>query len=318
MSEHWNDTLSAEDVFPTSTQTLPHSPTPWQRQLSPAPRFVPFLVRCRFLLTLEMGFMAWFLFFFSTLVVFSLFWFWGNGRDFLPECVAAWETLPTQGWVTESEESGLSINDVPIQEHTFSWISPQGEEISGKCYSDELLSQDEPVTIQRSGKAYRIVNTTLGAIGGSPWMLLLVMIFPAAAMFLIWLAFRKGGKLLRLLAYGETSPALATRQEPTGTIQNEHREWRVFYTFQDSGGKLVETSIRTLSPPSPEEQIPQTLLYNPEKPQEAMILEEYLPEMLTLSESGDFQLSAKSRRILLWLAGLAALWGMGLWWMIQR
>lgn len=316
MNEHWNDTLSAEDVFATSRETFSFPPTEWSRRLAPPPRPIPFLMRCSFLLGQGMGFMSWFLFFFSTLLIFWLLWSWGNYRDFLPNSAMRWETLPTQGIVTENRNSNLTVDGVPIQEHTFLWTSPEGEEALGKCYSQVCFSKGTPVSVQRSGNHYRIVGTTQGALGGGLWKLLLIMVFPVIGMLLIWLDFRKGCKILRLLRYGETASANVTQSKTTGSVYNGQPEWQVFYTFQAPGG-IMETSVKTFHPVSNEDTASQTLLYNPEKLQETIVLDEYLTETLTLSESGDFQLCGRCVTTLWWVLGMAIVWGMGLWWVMM-
>jgi len=151
--------------------------------------------------------------------------------------------------------------------------------------------------------------------GGGSWVILLLFLFPAWALWLAVRALRTGLKAIRVLAKGV--PASGRLLSVRRVLNRYGRYWEMVYGFSDARG--IEQTTRTTSyewrerlAVTPEAA---SLLYDPEKPEEAIVLEAR-PEPLLVDAAGELRAGGWHRAVFALIAPLLVILDL-LYWLLR-
>jgi hypothetical protein len=184
------------------------------------------------------------------------------------------EHRTTTGRVTEVEDTRASENKQHIYAHHYEY-SVLGTPYKGTSWTKEQqLSAGTVVDVE-----YDDVHPERSRIAGmrrgmfSPGVLF-VVIFPAIGLGLLLGFTRSGVKRNHLLRDGVFTTGVLKSRQPTNMMVNKRRVFELIFEFTTRDGRRCEASARTTDPGRLEDEAKEPLLYDPENPSKAYLLDE--------------------------------------------
>lgn len=231
------------------------------------PRRVPFSLQA---VNLFNGFAqaGWLFFGFGMI----FFWIFGLNADLSFATFRGEGT--TTGRVTRIESTGASENDQPVRVSHYQY-SVAGQTFDGRSWSTvappnegaEVTVEFDPSNPMRS----RIAGMRRAMFGPGA---LVVTIFPLVGFVFVYFATRSGLKRNHLLREGVFTTGTLIRKEPTNMLVNKRRVWELTFQFTDRSGRRCEATARTTDPQRLEDESAEPLLYDPDDPSRAYVLDE--------------------------------------------
>ncbi len=228
---------------------------------------------------------GWAIFGFSLIFVFA---FLLNG-DF-ESLVITYDTK-TEGKITSvaathySEGGSKHSSGRTIKEFHYSYSTPQGS-FSDQSYSPTINFQPhETVVVEYSSKdphLSRILGTRAHVFSAA---ISFVGVFPCVALGFIFFGTRKGSRAVNLLTNGILTKAKFTDKRSTNMTVNKRPVFEYFFEFKAFDGRLCKTSVRTSNPELILNEEQESLLYHPEYPERAMLIDD-LPAQVKFTPSG--------------------------------
>lgn len=249
-------------------------------QFTPPPRRVPLSLA---LVNVLNGFaqIGWIVFGFGMV----FFWMFAGNADFSVITFRG-DIAETRGKVTRVEETGASENDHTIIAAHYEY-AVDGRTLNGTSYSTgSRVSEGEEVTVQ-----YAAANPLRSRIEGmrrahfGPW-LIFVVIFPFVGFVILFFAMRSGFKRLHLLRHGLLATGTLTYKEPTNMTVNDRRVYELTFSFMTREGHKCNARATTSDPSRLEDDRNEPLLYDPNDPSRAYLLDE-VPGRPEVSGVGD-------------------------------
>ncbi|MBW2733698.1 MAG: hypothetical protein JRH20_15025 [Deltaproteobacteria bacterium] len=152
----------------------------------------------------------------------------------------------------------------------------------------------------------RLLNNT--PLSGSQWFTLIGPAFLGVGGVLTTMAFSRGLKVLKLLRHGVLTQAKLSSKTATGGEINERRVYELKFRFE-VGGQRYAAMARTHEPEKLEDDATEALLYLPQDPSHARLID-HLPGRLKVKEltvdSGDKEALAHLVLPMLFLVALVA------------
>ena len=212
---------------------------------------------------------GWFVFGFGMI----FFWAFAGNADFSVITFRG-DIATTSGKVTRVEETGASENESPVKAHHYQY-SVAGEWLNGTSYTtgggpsvgDEVVVEYASSTPIRS----RIEGMRRAQFG--PWAVI-VTIFPLIGFLLLYFGGKSGLKRTHLLRSGMFTTARLAGKEPTNMTVNDRRVYELTFEFTSRDGRRCEATARTSDPSRLEDEQQEPLLYDPENPSRAYLLDE--------------------------------------------
>ena len=235
---------------------------------TPPPRRVPTSMA---LLNVFNGFaqIGWFVFGFGMI----FFWAFAGNADFSVITFRG-DIATTSGKVTSVEETGASENESPVKAAHYQY-SVAGEWLKGTSYTTGgSPGVGEEVTVE-----YASSNPLRSRIEGmrraqfGPWAII-VSIFPLIGFLILYFAGKSGLKRTRLLRTGIFTTGKLAGKEPTNMTVNDRRVYELTFAFTSRDGRRCEATARTSDPTRLEDESQEPLLYDPEDPSRAFLLDE--------------------------------------------
>lgn len=268
----------------------------WQGELSEPPRRVPLSVKLRLWSGGFTNQFGWVFFGFGMIFV----WVFGGSLALHNLAFFNGALMETTGVVLNVAETNVSINDRTVYEYHYSYAVNDVEyEGANKGFGGVYDKGDEvPVEfpVDDHGRS-RIKGLSTGSFG-----LMFVWIFPGVGLAFVAFGARKAIKGTRLLRHGVQTTGVLTSRESTNTKVNEQRVYKFTFEFmtEDKGvhevtarthvldrfagedmGEVDEEAAETLK-----DTVAEPLLYIPDKPSEAMLLDD-LPSGPRITEHGE-------------------------------
>jgi hypothetical protein len=235
------------------------------------PRYVPLGVRLKVLLG---GFLNQFGWFF---LGFGLIFVWGFTleADLTSWYVFRGELARAEGTVIESKETNMRVNETQVYEHKYSFIGADGLEYRGASYeTGGSLRNGQKVTIeykQDNPETSRIKGMRRGIIG---LFGLMPIIFPAIGLCFIIAGIRKGVKACHLLRDGEQTTGKLKSKNRTGAKVNNQPVYKLTFEFAASDGTSHQAVAKSHRPEVLEDEEHEPLLYDPSRPEYAVMLDD--------------------------------------------
>jgi hypothetical protein len=250
--------------------------------LAPPPRRVPLSLS---LLNIFNGFaqIGWLVFGFG--MIFG--WTFAGNADFSsvtfrgPHAQAA-------GRVTSVVPTGASENRRRVMAHRYEF-SVAGSTLRGTSYTDgESKSAGDEVTIEYDAdhpERSRIAGMRRAQFTAGVGF---VMIFPFIGAVLVLFATRTGFRRNRLLRHGILAEGKLLGRERTNVVINGQPVWALTFEFTARDGRRHEAAARTTDPARLEDEAQEPLLYDPDRPESAYVLDE-APARPQFEPNGDLR-----------------------------
>ena len=241
-------------------QTLP-------TQFAPPPRRVPTSLR---VLSVFNGFalIGWFVF------GFGMIFFWAFVGNSDVSFITLRNAAQTHGKVTKVEETGASENDTTVMANHYEF-SVAGRRFTGTSYTTgSRAAEGEDVQVEYSPghpERSRIIGMRAGHFGPFVWF---VTIFPLIGFLILWFSGKGGLKRTRLLRNGIFTTGTLIDKEPTNMTVNDRRVFELTFEFTARDGRKCEAKARTSTPERLQDEHAEPLLYDPDNPSEAYLLDE--------------------------------------------
>lgn len=181
----------------------------------------------------------------------------------------------TIGQVVRTAPTGASEDDDPVHASHYQY-SVAGRVYTGTAYSTGTApAAGHAVTIEyvEANPARSRVEGMRRAVFG-PWILPISAIFPAIGLTVLFFTTRSGMERNRLLRNGILAQGVLKSKRETNMRVNRQMVWELTFEFRDRLGARREVSTRTHLPGDLSDEATEPLLYDPEKPQRAYLLDE--------------------------------------------
>lgn len=272
------------------------------------PRYVPLLVKLKVLLGGFLNQFGWFFFGFGLVFV----WMFTLNADLTSWCTFRGELAVAEGTVIESKETNMRVNETRVYEHKYSFIGADGLEYAGASYkTGGGLRNGQKVTIEyKPGKpeTSRIRGMRRGVIG---LFGLIPAIFPAIGLCLIIAGIRKGIKANHLLRYGEQTTGKLISKDRTGAEVNDQPVYKMTFEFAASDGSSCQVIAKTHRPEALEDEEQEPLLYDPSRPDYAVMMDN-LPGNPRIDSNGEIRAGSSAAALLVMVIPAVTLVGHGI------
>jgi hypothetical protein len=237
-------------------------------RFAPPPRPVPLSLR---ILNFFNGFaqIGWLVFGFGMI----FFYFFGTNAD-LSFATFRDAGGRASGRVVRVEQTGASEDGDAVEAAHYEY-SVAGRPFSGKSYAtDGSPAEGENVTVEydEDHPARSRIAGMRRAIFG-PWAIV-VAIFPLVGFVILWFATRSGMKRNHLLSNGVLTTGKLVSTEGTNMYVNRRRVWELTFEFTDRMGRRCTATARTTDTERLRDEAAEPLLYDPDDPQRAYLLDE--------------------------------------------
>lgn len=238
------------------------------------PRYVPISLRALNYLNI-FALIGWFLLAFSS----PFFWLFAGNAD-LSVVTFRGAINRAQGWVTsiratnasEGGSKGSSGTRIYANHYMYSVAGRSFEGVSyslgqsvepGSAVEVEYLSSD-PSTSRVAGMRRSIFG---------PWAVV-VLIFPLIGLLFVYFSTRSGGRRNLLLRHGHFTTGVLKGKSPTNMRVNNHPVYELTFAFQAYDGSARTAKARSHYTARLEDEAREPLLYDPEDPDCAYLLDE--------------------------------------------
>ena len=224
-------------------------------------------------------------------------WFFGGMTSFNGLLFLVLDVDTAQGVVSTIGTTSASENETPVYANHYAFrVERLEEDFNGISYTTgRPFSEGESVTIEYLG-AYPDISRIQGARSGtfSWWVLCIVGIFPLVGIVFVALSLVSGFKSNRLLSHGNVALGTLISKEPTNTRINNQTVYKLTFEFTTDTGQRCEATARSHQPYALEDEPQEQLLYDPQNPENAVLLDN-LPGEPDIDEFGNIQVANMGR-----------------------
>lgn len=257
--------------------------------LAPAPRVVPLSLRLSLLLG-GLGQVGW------LILGFGMVFFWGFAwRADLSFVLFYGPRGQAEGRITEITQTGASVGGgegragTPIYAYRYRFADPAGVERTGVSYRTGRAGEvGDAVTVE-----YPRGWPTMSRIAGmrreiwEAWAVLLALL-PLLGLAFIVARARSGRKAAHLLQCGSLALGVLKSKEATNIKVNKRDVYKLTFEFQSEERLRYTVETRTTEPEVLEDQEQERIVYDPQQPTYAMLLDD-LPGQPKVDEEGQFR-----------------------------
>ena len=231
---------------------------------APAPRHVPFSLRIINAFNV-FGQVGWALFAFGSI----FFWTFVMNADFSGLTMRG-ALQRAAARVTEVESTGASVNRQAVMANHYEFS------VAGRLYRGVSYGSSAPTDVEVEFKdgdpeTSRIVGMRRKMFGPG---VAFVTIFPAIGFAIAFFAMRHGIKKNAILRDGLLASGTLVEKVPTNMTVNNQRVFELTFEFTTRNGQRAQAKTRTSQPSRLEDDAQEQLLYDPQKPEDAYLLDE--------------------------------------------
>lgn len=239
--------------------------------IAPPPRRVPMTLVLRALFGGFLSQFGWLFFAFGMLFV----WVFDPGGAILEAIRFSGNVIQVEGEVTASDDTNMSVGDVPVYRTEYAYGLPDGSRLTGRSYETgawrDAGARVSIEYVERNPSISRIagMRTTEAGLG-----VVFIFIFPLVGGALGLVAFFSGRRVVRLMQIGRLAAGTFESIEATSTRVNERPVMKLTFTFEDEYGETHRAIARTHQPGRLEDEPRELVLYDPREPSAASVLDE--------------------------------------------
>jgi Protein of unknown function (DUF3592) len=212
---------------------------------------------------------GWFVFGFGMI----FFWAFAGNADFSFVTFRG-DIEQTTGKVLRVEQTGASENERPVMKHVYEF-SLAGQRHTGIAYTTgDAASQGAEVLVEYSAgnpERSRIAGMRRAPFG--PWAAI-VAIFPLIGFVVLYFGAKSGSRRNLLLERGILTTGTLIGKRETNVTVNKRRVWALTFEFIARDGRRCEAEGRSTDPERMEDEAQEPLLYDPDDPSRAYMLDE--------------------------------------------
>lgn len=249
-------------------------------------------------------------------------WFVLLATDFTSLFVFAGGVEKTYGIVKGYHSTNASENDRMVYAVEYLFTTPDGKEYDGVSYTVDRMppQHNQAVTIE-----YLPTNPSISRIQGLrrgmfSSVAALALLLPLGAAIFAVMGVKRGIVTVRLLKIGKVAKAKAVSKEPTGTVINGQRVYKVTLEFKGEDNRDYRFSENTRDPHLLEDDGEETIIYDPSHPERAKAVDT-LPGGATLDERGNISIGGGAmllRAILVPVLAITVHSGFAVFWFFLR
>lgn len=194
------------------------------------------------------------------------------------------------GEVVDVQSTGSQVNEQYVYEYVYEFVGPDGVVRGGRSFAvGSGPSPGAPVRVEfPSGDPDRSRIQGMRTATFPPWVVLIVAVFPTVGLCFMLVGLRNGFLYARLLRHGVLAYGTLESKEPTSTKVNEQPVWKLTFAFTDGEGRTHRVSHSTHETAELEDQAQERVLYLPEDPARAAVLDG-IPGYGQVSSLGGFE-----------------------------
>lgn len=183
------------------------------------------------------------------------------------------ELASVDGRVLAVETTSMRINRKPVIAHQVSYrVSGQQLETTGYTTGSGLPTGTHVIVSYRPDRPGLARVDGMRAGGFEGWETLFVLIFPLVGLSVVLIQLGRGGRALQLLHAGQLVQARLRDRVPTHATVNRRPVWKLRFAYSIQGHEYICTHA-THQPERLLQGSGKNLLYDPARPQRALLLE---------------------------------------------
>lgn len=254
------------------------------------PRPIPLLLRSELLFGNILAQLGWFFLGFGGI----FFWAFALNSEVISHFQFRGELDSARGVVLEvkdtgaSEGGGKNRRGTPIYAHEYSFTARDGTEYHGVSYAlGQRLEPGQEVMVE-----YRRGKPAVSRIQGMRHAMFdtwagFVVIFPVIGLIFVIVTLRSGLRMTDLLARGRAGQGTLKSKKPTNIRVNNQPLYKLTFELQTGDGRTCLVTCRSTRPEVLEDEPQEQLLYDPDQPTRALLLDQ-LPGSVKTDLSGQF------------------------------
>ncbi|MBT29873.1 MAG: hypothetical protein CMO01_09460 [Thalassobius sp.] len=241
-----------------------------RKRLATPPRKIPFTTRLEILfggLTNRIGWPI-----FGLGMVF--FWVFSLESDLMNIRKFSSDLKTAKGKIYKVRETGSIVNGKEVEEYSYQFWTESGLH-SGTSYSrDQHYNIKNEVVVEyvdEHPEFSRIQGLRTAEYGIAVGLLPLIV--PFVGFIMVYLGFKGGNHTIRLLKNGEVGYGKLVKKTATGREINDQIVYQMFFEFQAEDGEKYLVETHTHEAYRLEDEDVEVLLYNKERPTEALMFD---------------------------------------------
>lgn len=179
-----------------------------------------------------------------------------------------------KGVIKSVISTGSTENKRRVYCYAFHYWLADGKTFEGVSYSTIYPQPEAGDTITVQYMPGKPEQARISGMRSSPFSpaVAFVFVFPLLGLVMLVGGIFRARKNIRLLANGMLVYGEVTGKEPTNTKINNRRVYKIFFRFTVNGTPYTST-VRTHKPERVLDEKKEPLLYNPDKPEEAVLVD---------------------------------------------
>jgi Protein of unknown function (DUF3592) len=183
------------------------------------------------------------------------------------------ELAEVSGEVTAVNETSMYENDFMVYQIHFKYT-----ELNGQSYENFSYSTNPPALAEIVIVEYNVANPYYSRIQGlrfseAPVWVSFVLIFPLIGLIIALTGFAKGLVAAQLVRVGELTEGVLKSKSPTNVRINNQPVYKLTFEFRTRDGQIHQCISKTHQPYKLEDDQKEKILYDPKKPQKAVLLD---------------------------------------------
>lgn len=242
-------------------------------------------------------------FFFSFGMVFV--WAFGAGMKPIDEWRLSHSSARIPAVIEEVSVTNATENEVEIYKYRFRYTPGDGLPLKGHCYTTgrKWNEGDHAPAIYLPGNPEVACLEDARLSTFTPWVLLIILLFPAVGLGIFIPTTVSGWKKIKLLRFGEITGAENISVTPTNTTVNDVPVMKYSYTFRDGLGRVFSGESRSLPTEKIGDEEREPVLYLPSNPDRSMLVDALpLRFPLEVNEDGGWHHRGSTKPVLVFLA----------------
>lgn len=177
--------------------------------------------------------------------------------------------------IYEVSATNSSENKQKIYRYKYRFTDTNKNEYEGVSYETDMgISQGDERTVY-----YKLSDPTISYLSGMRsslfqiWVLLLMLIFPVIGISFLIVHFKRANRYLKILKHGLLTSGKVVSKTATSTKINNQPVYIVTFEFIDKQKHAVRAELKTHIPQVLEDEQKEPVVYIPESPTEAIMLD---------------------------------------------
>ena len=180
-----------------------------------------------------------------------------------------------EGKISLVRGTDASVNEEQVYKYIYTYSAPDGGDYEGVGYATgEVFDEGDDVVVyyrQSNPQISMVEGLRKSEFGGGVGMI--VLIFPAIGLLMLFFGTRKTIRSIGVLRVGELAKGKLVNKEATNTSINEQTVYKMTFEFTAKDGKVYRALAKTHKTYNLEDDEEEQLFYDPYNPENAVLLD---------------------------------------------